>query len=400
MVFGESGVDYLGSRPVLPTIGPGTGDDLISSTTNGNGDPVVFVVSADGALWENDPPFAGTGWEEISQPGGFTFISADEGRDRRPGGVRRHRRRLALGERRRRRILGADIGAGRIHGDRGHAKRLGDGGGLRGPVRRLLVGARSGLRLPLARGPRPRRLHGAGRDARRLRRRRGVVVPSDGSLWEYDAAFSYPWLEVSTPGGFTAISAMRDASGALVLFAVPGDGSLWELASGVWLDISAPGGFTAIGATQDASGDAVVYAVPSDGSLWEHDPAFSGQPVGGDLRPGRLHGDRRGGEPFPGPGGVLRAGRLERLGEQPGLRRLDADLRKAAGGAVVPATGPSAIPQGDVGGEAGDNQETVTGLVDPPADGCEAFFGVLDYEIDGIKYHLCVQMRVAGKAKP
>jgi len=46
------------------------------------------------------------------------------------------------------------------------------------------------------------------------------------------------------------------------------------------------------------------------------------------------------------------------------------------------------------------DKETVTGLVDPPADGCKAFFGVLDYEIDGIKYHLCTQMRVAGKAKP
>jgi PhoPQ-activated pathogenicity-related protein len=46
------------------------------------------------------------------------------------------------------------------------------------------------------------------------------------------------------------------------------------------------------------------------------------------------------------------------------------------------------------------DKETVTGAVDPPADGCEAFFGVLDYEIDGIKYHLCTQMRVAGAAKP
>ena len=45
-------------------------------------------------------------------------------------------------------------------------------------------------------------------------------------------------------------------------------------------------------------------------------------------------------------------------------------------------------------------KDTVTGLVDAPADGCEAFFGVLDYEIDGIKYHLCTQMRVAGKPKP
>ena len=46
-----------------------------------------------------------------------------------------------------------------------------------------------------------------------------------------------------------------------------------------------------------------------------------------------------------------------------------------------------------------DNQ-TVTGLVEAPTDGCTAFFGDLDYELDGIKYHLCTQMRVAGKAKP
>jgi len=46
------------------------------------------------------------------------------------------------------------------------------------------------------------------------------------------------------------------------------------------------------------------------------------------------------------------------------------------------------------------DEETVTGEVDAPTDGCTAFFGDLDYEIDGIKYHLCTQMRVAGKAKP
>ncbi len=44
--------------------------------------------------------------------------------------------------------------------------------------------------------------------------------------------------------------------------------------------------------------------------------------------------------------------------------------------------------------------ETVTGEVNAPTDGCTAFFGDLDYEMDGIKYHLCTQMRVAGKAKP
>ena len=46
------------------------------------------------------------------------------------------------------------------------------------------------------------------------------------------------------------------------------------------------------------------------------------------------------------------------------------------------------------------DKETVTGLVDAPKGDCIAFFGDLDYELDGIKYHLCTQMREAGKAKP
>jgi PhoPQ-activated pathogenicity-related protein len=46
------------------------------------------------------------------------------------------------------------------------------------------------------------------------------------------------------------------------------------------------------------------------------------------------------------------------------------------------------------------DKDVIVGLVDAPTDGCIAFFGDLDYEMDGIKYHLCTQMRVAGKAKP
>jgi PhoPQ-activated pathogenicity-related protein len=42
----------------------------------------------------------------------------------------------------------------------------------------------------------------------------------------------------------------------------------------------------------------------------------------------------------------------------------------------------------------------IKGLVDPPAEGCLAFYAELDYEIDGIPYHLCTQLRVAGKPKP
>jgi PhoPQ-activated pathogenicity-related protein len=41
----------------------------------------------------------------------------------------------------------------------------------------------------------------------------------------------------------------------------------------------------------------------------------------------------------------------------------------------------------------------MVGEVSPPAEGCLAFYGELDYEIDGIKYHLCTQIRIAGEAK-
>jgi PhoPQ-activated pathogenicity-related protein len=40
---------------------------------------------------------------------------------------------------------------------------------------------------------------------------------------------------------------------------------------------------------------------------------------------------------------------------------------------------------------------TVTGEVAPPAKGCLAFYGDLEYELDGMKYHLSTQIRVAGK---
>lgn len=38
----------------------------------------------------------------------------------------------------------------------------------------------------------------------------------------------------------------------------------------------------------------------------------------------------------------------------------------------------------------------VVGLVDPPKEGCLAFYCELDYEIDGLPYHLSTQIRIAG----
>jgi PhoPQ-activated pathogenicity-related protein len=39
----------------------------------------------------------------------------------------------------------------------------------------------------------------------------------------------------------------------------------------------------------------------------------------------------------------------------------------------------------------------VAGEVEPPREGCVAFYGDLEYEIDGLKYHLCTQIRIAGE---
>jgi PhoPQ-activated pathogenicity-related protein len=40
---------------------------------------------------------------------------------------------------------------------------------------------------------------------------------------------------------------------------------------------------------------------------------------------------------------------------------------------------------------------TVTGLVEPPATGCLAFYGEVEYELDGLRYDLSTQLRIAGK---
>jgi PhoPQ-activated pathogenicity-related protein len=38
----------------------------------------------------------------------------------------------------------------------------------------------------------------------------------------------------------------------------------------------------------------------------------------------------------------------------------------------------------------------VTGEIDPPANGYRAFFAELDFEVDGLPYHLSTQIRVSG----
>jgi PhoPQ-activated pathogenicity-related protein len=45
------------------------------------------------------------------------------------------------------------------------------------------------------------------------------------------------------------------------------------------------------------------------------------------------------------------------------------------------------------------DKNKVIGFVDAPKSGCLAFYGDLEYEIDGIPYHLCTQIRIVGKPK-
>jgi PhoPQ-activated pathogenicity-related protein len=45
-------------------------------------------------------------------------------------------------------------------------------------------------------------------------------------------------------------------------------------------------------------------------------------------------------------------------------------------------------------------KSTVVGEVEPPLSGCLAYYAELDYEIDGIRYHLSTQIRIAGTPKP
>src|SRR5262249_7215591 len=45
-------------------------------------------------------------------------------------------------------------------------------------------------------------------------------------------------------------------------------------------------------------------------------------------------------------------------------------------------------------------ENVVAGGVSPPSAGYLAFYADLDYEIDGIPYHLATQIRVMGNGKP
>jgi PhoPQ-activated pathogenicity-related protein len=43
------------------------------------------------------------------------------------------------------------------------------------------------------------------------------------------------------------------------------------------------------------------------------------------------------------------------------------------------------------------SKDGMVGEVEPPKEGCLAFYGDLEYEIDGLRYHLCTQIRIAGE---
>ncbi len=107
------------------------------------------------------------------------------------------------------------------------------------------------------------------------------------TVWEYANG---DWTEESS-GFFQQISAASNSNGRAVVFGVIGAGdpanagALYEQSSDFgpvslnngWSLLSRPGSIQSVSAVTDASGNDVVYAIVMTGNnLWEHNPAFSG----------------------------------------------------------------------------------------------------------------------------
>jgi hypothetical protein len=99
------------------------------------------------------------------------------------------------------------------------------------------------------------------------------------TLWEFGSQFG-GWAELS-PGKFNAISAVTDAKGNDVVFAITADTHLWEHSPAIpngWVQLS-NGSFTAVSAGVDGAGQAEVFGIILGGSLWVNDPPPGVQPA-------------------------------------------------------------------------------------------------------------------------
>lgn len=108
---------------------------------------------------------------------------------------------------------------------------------------------------------------------------RVIVVTTDNSVFEHDDVFG--WFALSSSGFATALSAVTDTQGNLVVFAVGSDRSLdrYDNATG-WSVQGGPGTIESVAGGIDASGSVDVYVITSGGALSELNNKFGWRQIG------------------------------------------------------------------------------------------------------------------------
>lgn len=97
---------------------------------------------------------------------------------------------------------------------------------------------------------------------------RATMVTTDGSVFGYHPV--YGWFRLTSAGFATSVSAVSEATGGLVVFAVTTTGGLWRHDDTAgWTSLNPSSGVASATAGTDAQGHAEVYAVTKDGSLYE-----------------------------------------------------------------------------------------------------------------------------------
>jgi uncharacterized protein (TIGR03118 family) len=106
-----------------------------------------------------------------------------------------------------------------------------------------------------------------------------IVVTTDNSVYEHDDVFG--WFALSSSSFATALSAVTDTQGNLVVFAVGTDKSLgrYDNATG-WSVQGGPGTIESVAGGTDASGSVDVYVITSGGAFSELNNQFGWRILG------------------------------------------------------------------------------------------------------------------------
>lgn len=100
---------------------------------------------------------------------------------------------------------------------------------------------------------------------------------TDNSLWENSSLFGGDhWRNLSPAGTILSASAITDAGGNDVVYAITSDHHLWEHSPANGWAMLSSGSFQTVSAGLNTGGAAVVYGVLTDNSLWQNNPVFGG----------------------------------------------------------------------------------------------------------------------------